>query len=192
MKKHRLILAGVALCCLGGCATMERNMYYVNLAKEHPFDYFFPSWAFYNTFDTVDAAYDYIKTAQAKFSRSVDKPLTQGVIGKLIGPAVVKDKPVTLVCVMNASTGRDWIDLSEIDRPLETELKLAVTTALVFLVFYEDRGVTIPGYYLHRDWAYRSNTQVPAFYFEDTEYQADYPVSWNVENAFSYLRMEID
>ena len=192
MKKHRLILAGMVFCCLGGCATMERNTYYANLAKEHPFDYFFPSWVFVTTFDTVDEAYDYIKTAQAKFSRSVDKPLTQGVIGKLIGPPVVRDKPVTLACVMNASTGREWVDLSEIDRPLETELRLAVTTALIFLVFYEDRGITIPGYYLHRDWSYQSNSQVQSFPFERAEYQAEYPVSWSVENAFSYLRKELE
>jgi hypothetical protein len=36
------------------------------------------------------------------------------------------------------------------------------------------------------------NSQIRGFVFNKTEYSAEYPVGWATEQAFSYLRKEIN
>jgi hypothetical protein len=172
-----------------GCASIERDKHYADLAKEHEFEYYFPSSNFSRTFSTIEDAYDFVKTAQAKFSRSVNKQLAKGLAAKLIGPSVERDKPVSIGCFMQASN----INLSEIDKPLEFVLREANSASIVFLVFYQDRGVSIPSYYLKQGYVYVSgNSQISSFRSFGNDYKAEYPVGWNTEKAFSYLRKEVD
>ena len=193
MKKQAIIIAALVLvaaaCGLGGCTTMERNARYVNLAKEHPFDYFFPSGSLTRTFATLDEAYEYVKTLQAKFSKSVAKPFAKGLSAKLTGPVVNGKQPVTVSWYLTPGTGSGANE----NRSLEETVRAANSARITFLIFYEDRGVSIPRYYLRSGYVYLAgNTQVRGFVFNNAEYAAEYPVNWNTETAFRYLGKEIN
>lgn len=190
----QLVGSFLVLLVLGttGCASIGRNKYYADLAKAQDFEYFFPSSNFNRTFSTIEEAYDYVKTAQAKFSKSVDKPLAKGLAAKLTGPSVEQDKPVFVGCFMQASSA-SAIDLTKIDKPLEVVLRDATSAAVIFLVFYQDRGVSIPSYYLQSGYVFISgNAQISSFRSHGNSYEAEYPVGWGTEKAFSYLQQEID
>jgi hypothetical protein len=190
---------GIALVVLifgtSGCASAGRNKYYADLAKEHDFEYYFPSSAFNRTFSTIEEAYDFIKTAQAKFVKSVTKPLAKGLAAKFIAPPpppAEQGKSIAVGCFMMASSG-PVIDLSKSDKPLELVLNEANSATVIFLVFYQDRGVSIPNYYLKDGYVFLSgNSQIQNFRFFGNAYKAEYPVGWGTEKAFSYLRKEID
>jgi hypothetical protein len=192
MKKLSGIFFVIFALGITGCASMERNKYYADLAKEHEFEYYFPSSNFNRTFSTIEEAYDFVKTAQAKFSQSVNKPLVKGLAAKLIGPSVEQDVPVSLGCLIHANSGTD-IELSNIDRPMESVLRDATSASIIFLVFYQNRGVSIPSYYLKEGYVYvLGNAQVPSFTYFGNNYKAEYPVGWGTEKGFSYLKKEID
>lgn len=175
-----------------GCASIGRDKYYAGLAEEHEFGYYFPSSNFNRTFSTVEEAYDFVKTAQAKFAKSVNKPLAKGLAAKLIGPSVERDKPVSIGCFMRANSGSN-IDLTKIDEPLELVLSEARSALVVFLIFYQDRGVSIPSYYLKEGYVYTAgNAQIGSFRSFGNSYEAEYPLGWGTEKAFGYLRKELD
>ena len=90
------------------------------------------------------------------------------------------------------ASNRESIDLSKIDRPLEEVIKSAVSATLVFMVFYEDRGTSISNFHLQSGWRYNSNSQFKSFNYRNARYEAEYPVGWGTEKAFSYLRKEIN
>jgi hypothetical protein len=188
MNKLGIVLAVMVL-GTSGCASTQ---YYANLAKEHDFEYYFPAHSFNRTFSSVEEAYDFVKAAQAKFAGSVNKSLAKGLAAKLTGPTVERDEPVSIGCYMSAYGGSD-IDLSTIEEPLELVLRNANSAIVVFLIFYEDRGVSIPSYYLKPGYVYTSgNSQVQSFRSFGNRYEAQYPIGWNTEKAFSYLRKEIN
>ncbi|MDR0997924.1 MAG: hypothetical protein LBL70_02565 [Treponema sp.] len=192
-RRRRMNKLGIVLAVLvlgtSGCASTQ---YYANLAKEHDFEYYFPAHSFRRTFSSVEEAYDFVKTAQAKFTSSVDKSLAKGLVAKLTGPAPEQDKPVSIGCFMQANTGSS-IDLSKIEEPLELVLRNANSATIVFLVFYGDRGVSIPSYYLKQGFVYTSgNSQIQSFRSFGNRYEAQYPIGWTTEKAFRYLRKEID
>jgi hypothetical protein len=164
------------------------------MAKEQTFDYFFPKPSFYRSFATIEDAYDYIKTAQLKFSSAAGKPRVKGLGAKLIGPPPASgEQPVTVVCYLLASTANSSIDLSDTSRPMEETIKRAISALQVFMVFYEDRGISLPNYYLNSKYQYTSgNAQPQQFKFKDITYDTDYPIGWDTEKAFSYLRKEIN
>jgi hypothetical protein len=190
----RLLKTFFAILVLGtiGCASVGRDKYYADLAKDHDFEYYFPSSNFNRTFSTIEEAYDFVKTAQAKFSKSVNKPLAKGLAAKLLGPSVEQDKPVSIGCFMLANSGSN-IDLTKIDKPLESILSESNSVIVIFLVFYQDRGISIPSYYLKEGYVYTSgNEQISSFTAFRNTYKAEYPVGWGTEKAFSYLRKEIN
>jgi hypothetical protein len=192
MKKSFGIVLLIFSVGLVGCASIARDAHYANLAKEHDFEYFFPSNSFRRTFATIDEAYDFVKTLNAKFSNSVDKPSAKGLAAKLTGPGVTSDNPVTVGCFMNASSG-DSIDLSKIDKPLETVLREANAATIVFLIFYNDRAVSIPDYHLKQGRVFtQGNAQYKSFRFNGNTYETTYPVNWGTDKAFQYLKGERD
>jgi hypothetical protein len=192
MKKLLGIFFAILALGIIGCASLERDKYYAGLAEEHDFEYYFPSSNFNRTFSTPEEAYDFVKTAQAKFAKSVNKPLAKGLAARLTGPAVEQDQPVSIGCFMLASSGSN-IDLTKIDKPLEAVLRESNSAAVVFLVFYQDRGVSIPSYYLKEGYVFTSgNAQISSFRSFGNTYEAEYSIGWGTEKAFSYLKKEID
>jgi hypothetical protein len=193
MKNAWKLLLLIAVLCLCGCAS-QGGKNYSSIAKEHEFSYFFPQPAVVRSFDTLEEAYDFIKPAQLKFASAAGKPRVKGLVGKLIGPPVPGEKPVTLVCLLGASTADGAnIDLTDTSKPMEESIKKAISSLELFMVFYGDRGIVIPNYFLHSDYEYKSgNTQFQQFTFNKNTYDTDYPVGWNTEKGFGYLRKEIN
>ncbi|MDR1286914.1 MAG: hypothetical protein LBK08_04820 [Treponema sp.] len=163
------------------------------MADEHDFNYFFPSSDFTRAFSTIDEAYDYVNAASIKFGRASSKSSAKGLAAKLTGSAPEEDTPVSLVCYLRASDGSGTVDLSGRDNPMENALRRAVSATLVFLVFHNDRAVSISDFRLAQGWVYSSgNAQIGQFTVNDTTYTAEYPVGWGIEKAFGYLKDEIN
>jgi hypothetical protein len=173
---------------LVGCASSQHDRSYADMAKEHNFEYYFPSYSFNHTFSTIEEAYEFVNVAQIKFSKSVDKSAAKGLAAKLIGPTVENDKPVSVGCFVTAQDANVSIDLSKIDKPLETVLRNAISVSVVFLVFYQDRGVSISRFYLAQGYSYLSNSQYNSFTYQRNTYKTDYPIGWGIEKAFGYLK----
>ncbi|MDR3341504.1 MAG: hypothetical protein LBT14_01725 [Treponema sp.] len=174
---------------LVGCSSIS---HYADLANEYSFEYFFPSYSFHRTFSTIDEAYDFVNTASAKFSKSVNKSSAKGLAAKLIGPAVITDNPVAVGCFFRATNSNSDINLSKIDKPLEIVLRDAISATIVFLVFYNDRAVSISDYHLQEGYVYTSNSQMEGFKSFGNSYETNYPVGWGIEKAFHYLKGEIN
>ena len=198
MKNVFGIIMIFVILCFSGCATTSDGKNYSEMAKEKDFNYFFPYISDIRNFATIDEAYDFIKTAQIKFSSATGKSKAKGEAAKLNGPLVTQplvthEQPVVMGYFMQASTASEHIDLSKIDKPLETVLRESVMAAAVFMVFYEDRGIVIPDLYLQNQ--YRFNTgqyRYESLSFNYERYNVDYPPGWNTEKAFSYLKKEIN
>jgi len=193
MKKLFGIVLVVMVFCFFGCESMPDDTPYKDMANQHDFDYFFPSYDFGKSFATLDEAYGYVKSAQFKFASSSGKVKAKGLAAKLSGPQRQSDQPVLVLCSMSLGGKDGYFDLSKETRPLETVCRSAVSSIVTFWVFYGDRQVSIPGYYLQTGYKYTGGNQGQKVYKigEDT-YDADYPIGWGVEKAFSYLKKEID
>jgi len=177
---------------LGFCGCASNNYFeYNDLAKGHDFDYFFPSWSFSRNFDNVDEAYDYVKTAQAKFNSVVGKPLAKGLPGKLEGPVGFWKEPVKVFCFMQASNPSS-INLAAAKDPLEKIMRDSISSTVVFLVFGNVRGVSLASYYLKGGWVYNTSSQHSSFLADNIKFGVKYPVGWSNEKAFRYIRKEID
>jgi hypothetical protein len=192
MKKIYGIIIFAVLLCISGCATAKDGKNYTALAKEKSFEFFFPvpSTSYY--FADLDEAYDFVNTAYVKFTSSSAKNKAKGLAAKLIGSPVIKEQPVTVCYFMQARTRNGNIDLANIDEPLEKVIKDAISATLVFLVFYEDRGVSLSNFHLASGWSFSSNSQFHSFNYNNTKYETNYPVGWGTNKAFSYLRKEIN
>ncbi|MDR2211995.1 MAG: hypothetical protein LBO65_11115 [Spirochaetaceae bacterium] len=188
--KQLLIVFGVIT--LFGCASLKRDKYYADMARENSFADYFPSHSFRKSFSTIEEAYDYINAALAKFSQVSGKPAAKGLAARLTGPAVQTDQPVALGCFMEASGRQTSIDLVNSNKSLDTNIREAISATLVFLIFYEDRGVSISRFYLQQGWQYVSNAQYEEFNTYGNSYTAEYPAGWGTEKAFAYLKKEID
>ncbi|MDR1148209.1 MAG: hypothetical protein LBK66_06205 [Spirochaetaceae bacterium] len=179
---------------LAGCASVQQGKHYADMANEHDFEYFFPGYSFNHTFSTIEEAYEFVNVAQTKFSRSVNKSAAKGLAARLTGPAVENDKLVSVGCFVTAynSNGSIDIDLSKIDQPLETVLRNSISVSVVFLVFYQDRGVSISKFYLAPGYWYLTNSQYNRFIHQGKIYETDYPIGWGIEKAFGYLKKEVN
>jgi hypothetical protein len=178
------------LLALTGCSSMR----YAGLAKEHDFEYFFPASDVNRDFSTIDEAYEFIRTASVKFSQAVsNKNRNKGLGAKLFGPAITK-APVTVIYLVRASNGNGSIDLSKIDQPMDAVLWNADDAKLFFVVFYNDRAVSLSNFYLDPRYSGYSdgNSQVKTFGLSGNTYEAKYPFGWGVDKAFQYLKGEID
>ena len=192
MKKIWGMALAVMVVSLSGCVSTG-GADYSSLANEHDFDYFFPSYSFIKTFAATEDAYDYVKTAQTKFSASSGKAKAKGLVAKLSGPPVSGEQPVTVFCSMYLGGKDGAIDLEENEKPLANVVRSAVSSIVVFLIFHDGRAIAIPSYYLQSGYRYTSgNKNVESYVYDKNTYSTEYPVGWSVEKAFSYLRKEIN
>ena len=183
-----LTLSVLVVILFGGCASHAK---YNGLAKEHDFDHFFPGSVQNLSFNSMDEAYDFIKTAQAKFNSVVGKPLAKGVPGKLGGPVSFWDEPVKVFCFLEASNPH-YINLAAANEPLEKIIRNSISATLVFTVFHEGRAISLANYYLQSGWKYDTANQHKYFVCSGIRFGAEYPLMWSNEKAFQYLRKEID
>ncbi|GHV81765.1 hypothetical protein AGMMS49991_03230 [Spirochaetia bacterium] len=191
MKKAALLLVFVPLMTVVSCASIKRDMHYSDLAKEHEFAYFFPDSDFLFDFSTLDEAYDFVKTASAKFSQTLsNKNRNKGLGARVYGPNLEMKEPVLVVGWINAQDENDAIDLS--NGNIENLLRKSEAAYLFFMVFYEDRIVSLSNYYLDPKYSGfgDGNDQVESFRISGNTYKADYPVGWGIEKVFSYLKGE--
>ena len=184
MKKYMSL--PVLLCMIvisfSGCGTTAK---YQSLAKEHDFKYFFPKASQTRIFDSKEEAYDFVMTAQAKFSSSVNKPLAKGLPGKLTGPKISAEKPVAVFCFLEASDDK-LIDLDK-SVSMEKAIRDSISASIIFLVFYEDRGISLSSYYLQSGWVYSSAAQHSSFTINNDKYVPEYLTLWGNDKAFKYL-----
>ena len=193
MKKLLGITLAILTFCFFGCGSMPDDSQYRNMANQNDFSHFFPSGSFSLSFNNIDEAYDYVKAASIKFASSSGKAKAKGLAAKLSGPSRQGDQPVLVLCTMLLGGKDGYFDLSKETRPLETVCRSAVSSIVTFWVFYGDRQVSIPGYYLQTGYKYTGGNQGQKIYeIEDSTYEADYPIGWGVEKAFSYLKKEIN
>ena len=185
-----IIFLALAFCV---CASAAGKENYTALAKEHPFEYFFPSSNFTKTFSSIDDAELYINTATRKFDQSSYKKRAKGLGARLKGPAI-KNAPVTVVCMMFAIDKKmNRIDLTTKNtNDLPDALRQAISATLVFCVFSNDRAASLSNYYLAQGYKYTSSSNMQSFTISGNRYDAEYPVGWNIDKAFKYLRKEID
>jgi predicted small secreted protein len=196
MKKICGIILVLALFAFSGCALMDamkgNGKDYSALAKEKSFESFFPSQSKDYTFDSIDEAYDFVQTAQAKFTQSSGKSKAKGLGARLSGPTVTGKKPVTVSYFLEAFDGKNVVDFNKIDKPLEKVIKDSPSVGLCFLIFYKDRAASLSNFHLASGWAFNSNSQYRSFTFNSKTYEAEYPIGWNTDKVFSYLMKEID
>jgi hypothetical protein len=191
--KNSIVLLTVLL-ALTGCSSMARGMYYADLAREHDFEYFFPAADSIREFSTIDEAYEFVRTASAKFSQAgSNKNRNKGSGAKFFGPALTR-APVTVVYWVRASDLNGSIDLSKIDKPMDTVLRQAHDAILILVIFYNDRVVSLSNYYLDTRYSgyTNGNSQIKEFRLLGNTYEAKYPIGWSVDKVFQYLKREID
>lgn len=183
---------------LFGCASVSRDIHYAKIAKEHPFEYFFPSSGFAREFSTIEEAYEFVYAADKKFLQAVsNKRREKGLDAKLLVPfwsSILDDTPVTLLGKIRASDKHGEIDLSTTDKNIVDVLRRAEEALLFFCVFYNGRGASLSNFYLDPKYSGYSdgNTQIQGIVIGDSTIEAEYPVGWGIEKVFEYLRGERD
>jgi hypothetical protein len=194
MKKMRVFMLAAALFAASGYAAVaaKESKDYRAQAKKASFEKLFPERDGVYLFDNLDEAYDFVNIAQEKFTMSSGKPKTQGLGARVFGPEVKKEKPVTVCYMIRASTGKEGIDLTKKEEPMEKLIKKAVSATLFIVIFCEDRAASLSNFHLASGWVFSNNSQIQSFNFGDATYDAKYPVGWGVSKVFSYLRKEID
>jgi hypothetical protein len=191
-----IMLVSALFCAFSGCAILDskkgNGKDYSALAKEKSFESFFPVPTRSYYFDNFDDAYDFVQTAQAKFTQSSGKSKAKGLGAKLTGPAVTGQKAVTVCYFLQAYDGKNAVDLNKIDKPMEKVIKDSPSVGLFFLLFYKDRAASLSNFYLASGWQYNSNSQYKTFTYNSKTYETEYPVGWGIDKVFSYLKKEID
>lgn len=166
-------------------------MYYRTEAKKKDFSSFFPSSRDTRYFESLDEAYEFIGIAEAKLVSSTGKNYTQGLGAKLSGKMNPEEKRVSVAHFFGASGNNGTVNLSN-PRDLEAQLNEAISVVSIYLVFYGDRAISISNFYLDSRYVYSSNSQITSFNFEGNRYDATYPIGWNNEKVFRYLKKELD
>jgi hypothetical protein len=194
MKKICGIMLVLAFFTFSGCAILDslkgNGKDYSALAKEKSFESFFPVRSKDYTFDTLDEAYDFVQTAQAKFTQSSGKSKAKGLGAKLSGPKVTGRKPVTVCYYLEAFDGKNVVDLNKINEPLEKVIKDSPSVALCFLIFYKDRAASLSNFHLASGWRFNSNSLDKFFTYNGQRYDAEYPIGWTIDKVFNYLKEE--
>ena len=193
MKTALGITLVLAVFCFFGCESAPNNTQYRNMADEHDFNYFFPSGQFGKSFVTAEEAYDYVKAAQLKFSSTSGKIKAKGNAAKLVGTPISPGMlPASVYCLIWVQGNDNRMHYWDFKEPLEKVINSCISAIVTFLVFYEDRGIAIPGYYIRTGWRYDNNQSKKSYDYGGRTYSAEYPAGWNVEKAFRYLKKEIN
>jgi len=192
MKKIVAISLVILVLCISGCVTGGgEGKNYSEMAREKEFSYFFPSTSGNWNFATLEDAYDYVRTAQMKFSSASGKNKVKTGTAKLSGPAIKMDQPVRVQYRMGANNANG--DSLFSGRSVEAAVKEAISANLVFLVFHDDRSVLIPNIHLQNNYRYSTGAaKYDYFTIDNNRYETDYPPAWDLEKAFRYLRKEIN
>ena len=178
-----------------GCVSIQENKQFRKLANEHPFEYFFPSSNFFKEFSTIEEAYDYVNAADIKiWQLMINKRRVKGYKGKLSG-TTIGNSPVTVVSWIRAQDRNSNIDLSTNDNidlstnDMVTSIRNAASVFYVFVVFYNDKIIAIPNWYLDNNYSgYREgNRQINTYNIVGNNYTVENPVGWNLKKAFQYL-----
>jgi hypothetical protein len=175
-----------------GFVSAEKGKKPADIANEREFSYFFPASSSSKTFSSLDEAYDYISGAQYKLKKAIKLNRAKGLGSRLTGPTISDNQPVVLTYFITATNLSNEIDLSKAGADLEASLKNVITVSCVFMVFYEDRAVSISDFYIKEGYQFNSNAQYTGFKYRGNEYKADYPTGWGLEKAFQYLKKERD
>jgi hypothetical protein len=166
---------------------MQQNSRYAEIAKNNSFSYFFPSTFSSRTFSTVEEASDFINAAQIKLSHTTRKNPAKGLPGKLIGPSIKGDKPITVINILGASGTSADVDLEHTTKSLEENLTDAISVSCLFLVFTQDRGISLSKFLLKDGYQYTTNSQIEWYQVGGTKYQVTYPLGWTADAALKYL-----
>lgn len=182
MKKLWLILTLALIPIIFAFADTNEGKY-----NNKGFDYFFPKFSQSLVFDTLDDAKNFINAGLSNMEGSIRKSRQKGLGAKLSGAEIKSEKPVTVTYFFNAYSNNKPVDLVNTKNPLQKELGNATVVVCVFLIFYEDRGVSITNYYIADRYHFNSNGQIESFKYRGNEYKADYPFGWGLNNAIAYL-----
>ncbi|GHV45103.1 hypothetical protein AGMMS49546_30190 [Spirochaetia bacterium] len=193
MKRMLGIVLAIFSLGINGCISFSYSRTVIDSSTELPFDEWFFSNSFYTPYDNIDDVYDYVIDASAKFSRSVNKPSLRSAMAKINGPAITEDAPVSLYCMIKAEDDHGEIDLSNSINSLEFVLKHANSAVLTFLIFYEDRAISISNFHLKEGYKYNEGyDRYNTFDIEGIPYIPTYFIGWTVDTAFQYLDGQID
>jgi len=190
--RRLLFVLTISVIALFGCSTIQENKKYAEIANQHSFEYYFPTTSSMCQFSSLDEAYDYVYAATVKLEKSINKHATKGLAAKLFGPEISTDKPVTVTHFFEAFDTSKVIDISKRNDNLKSTLTDAISVSSVFMVFYSDRGVSITDFLLADEYRYDNNAMYKSFNVNNNTYTAQYPVGWGINNAFKYLKKEID
>jgi len=182
----------VCLLLLTGCTSSPEDQRYNADAFGHDFGFFFHSREDVHTFMTLSEANDFIRAAQLKLPGSIGKASIQGLAARLIGSSLTDSSAVTVVHIFTASNPSSPIELGEIDEKLKVQLQQAPSVGSVFLVFFNERGVSISDFYLDHQYRYASNSQYKSFTFRHNNYATDYAGGWRTDQAIRYLNRELE
>jgi len=188
----RVILVLSIFIVFTSCTSIQDSKRYNDIATNNSFSYFFPSASSIRSFSTIEEASEFINAAEIKLGKTTGKNIAKGLAAKLIGPNVKDDNVVNVAYFLTASNTTSYIDITKLTETLEKELSNAISVTAVFLVFYEDRGVSISKFYLQTNYVYRSNSQYEEFQYKGNTYKTEYPVGWGTNNAIKYLKKEIN
>lgn len=183
----RLIIIGLLFIGISGCASIPQGKNYSKMAEDNKFEYYFPSASATHYFANLDEAYDFISAGRVKLETSIEKHYAKGLSAKLNGSTVIGKLPVTVTNFIVPISTSGVMDISKSKDPLLNILKDAISVSNVFMVFYEDKGVSISDFYLKDGYRYQFNSQYDSFKFNGSVYKADYPIGWGIDKAFAYL-----
>jgi hypothetical protein len=176
---------------LTSCASMQDQIKYENAAKQNEFSKYFPSVNGEFTFSNSDEAYDYVNEALAKFAQISGKRRAKGLAATLTGPVVRLSQTQTRVVYFVSSFGGDGNNVltgKENSEELQKLAKSTIGSYIAFMVFYNGKAVVITSYFLAENYVFSNNSFQTNFKYANGDYKADYPIGWNAEKAFTYLR----
>ncbi|WP_028973548.1 hypothetical protein [Spirochaeta cellobiosiphila] len=190
MKK--LLLLTITSFMFFSCSSIQKEKTYANLTKGTELSDYFPNSSGVLYFDNLDDAYEYINSAEYKLKKTINKKKQKGLPAILEGPKVKSDSPVTVayfLSAMNHLSQEVTLDSPNID--LEQVLRRSVSVTNVFMIFVDDKAISLSAFYLKSGYRYsNSYSQYQKMSFNKEVYLADYPRGWDIDDAFEYLKVE--
>jgi hypothetical protein len=171
------------------CASISEQMNYEKEARQHEFEYYFPSISGERVFADLDLAYAYMNEAIAKFDQISGKTKAKGGGAILNGPPQ-SDQSVRIVYFMNAFGQSGQSTLTATTTNVQQELRASIGTVLVFLIFVGDKSGCQSCYYLKDGYVFSNNSYATAFNAYGNKYTADYRVGWTLKNVYEYLKAQ--
>ncbi|HPO03538.1 MAG TPA: hypothetical protein PL077_09360 [Treponemataceae bacterium] len=188
---RRLAAAVIFIAVVLGPAAAQKKKA-AEYAKENDFSFFFPEYKYTRNFTDIDEAYDHIEASMHKLKKTIGMPKAKGLAAKLIGPERADKKPISVSYFLSASDSNGAVNVHKEGSGIESSLKNLITASIVYVVFCDDRAVSISEFYIKDGYRFSSNSQPKKFTFGKDEYSAEYPFGWGLGKAFEYLKKERD